>query len=119
VIVGDSMGEMLAYYGAADLVIMGGSLLAYGSQNLIEACAMGKPVILGPSTYNFEEAAASAIACGAAVRVADAREAVRMAAALDRDRERLVRMGENARAFVAAHRGAIDRLTAWLDGLAP
>src|SRR5260221_588700 len=57
VVVGDTMGEMLAYYEAADVVIVGGSLLEFGGQNLIEACALGKPVILGPSTYNFEEAA--------------------------------------------------------------
>ena len=43
------MGEMLAYYAAADVVLMGGSFLDYGSQNLIEACALGKPVIVGPA----------------------------------------------------------------------
>ena len=53
VVLGDSMGEMLAYYAAADVVLMGGSFLAHGSQNLIEPCALGKPVVVGPSTYNF------------------------------------------------------------------
>src|SRR5688572_26087049 len=114
VLVGDSMGEMLAYYAAADIVIMGGSLLAFGSQNLIEACALGKPVIVGPSTYNFEEAAASAIAAGAALRVSDARQAIEAASALAADGERRARMGESAQAFVAAHRGAVDRLADWL-----
>jgi 3-deoxy-D-manno-octulosonic-acid transferase len=115
VVVGDSMGEMLAYYAAADVAIMGGSLLAYGSQNLIEPCALGKPVIVGPHTYNFEEAAEGAIHAGAALRVRDAREALAAAAELSRDTARRERMGENARAFVAAHRGAVDRLMAWLD----
>ena len=114
VVVGDSMGEMLAYYAAADIVIMGGSLLAFGSQNLIEACALAKPVIVGPSTFNFEEAAASAIAAGAALRVGDAREAIEAARALTADGERRARMGEAARAFVAAHRGAVERLAGWL-----
>ena len=68
VVVGDSMGEMLAYYAAGDVVLMGGSFLPYGSQNLIEACALGRPVIVGPHTYNFEEASESAIAAGAASR---------------------------------------------------
>lgn len=115
VVVGDSMGEMLAYYAAADVAIMGGSLLPYGSQNLIEPCALGKPVIVGPHTYNFEEAAEEAIHAGAALRVRDAHEALAAAAELSRDTARRERMGESARAFVAAHRGAVDRLMTWLD----
>ncbi len=115
VLVGDSMGEMLAYYAAADIVLMGGSFLPYGSQNLIEPCALGRPVIVGPSTYNFEEAAESAIAAGAALRVGDVRDAVRAACALSADEARRRAMGERAREFVAAHRGAVDRLMAWIE----
>ena len=58
VLIGDSMGEMLAYYAAADLAIMGGSLLAYGSQNLIEPCAVGKPVMNRRRVADQIEAAA-------------------------------------------------------------
>jgi 3-deoxy-D-manno-octulosonic-acid transferase len=119
VMIGDSMGEMLAYYAAADVVLMGGSLLAFGSQNLIEPCALGKPVILGPSTYNFEEAADQAIGAGAALRVADARAAVAAAMELTRDAARRESMGEKGRAFVEAHRGAVDRLVAWLAAMLP
>jgi 3-deoxy-D-manno-octulosonic-acid transferase len=119
VAIGDSMGEMLAYYAAADVVLMGGSILAYGSQNLIEPCALGKPVIVGPSTFNFEEAADGAIAAGAAVRVPDAPAAMAAALAISHDAPRREAMGEAARAFVAAHRGAVARLTAWLEPLLP
>ena len=119
VLIGDSMGEMPAYYAGADVVVMGGSLLPYGSQNLIEACALGKPVIVGPHTYNFEEAAEGAIHAGGALRVRDAREALAAAAELSGDAARRQRMGENARAFVAAHRGAVDRLMAWLGAKLP
>jgi 3-deoxy-D-manno-octulosonic-acid transferase len=114
VLVGDSMGEMLAYYAAADVVIMGGSLLPFGSQNLIEACALGRPVIVGPSTFNFQEASEGAIAAGAALAVGDAAAALEAAVRLTADGERRARMGENARAFVAAHRGAVERLMSWL-----
>ena len=114
VVIGDSMGEMLAYYEAADVVIVGGSLLPFGSQNLIEACALGKPVIMGPSTFNFEEAAAGALAAGAALRVADARDAIRAARELTAYESRRIEMGAKARDFVAAHRGAVDRLVEWL-----
>lgn len=115
VMIGDSMGEMVAYYAAADIVIMGGSLLAFGSQNLIEPCAVGKPVILGPSTFNFEEAADQAIGAQAALRVPDAAAAVTAAMELSRDAARRRAMGGRGLAFVAAHRGAIDRLMAWLE----
>jgi len=119
VVIGDSMGEMLAYYACADVVIMGGSLLPFGSQNLIEACALGKPVIVGPHTYNFEEAAESAIHAGAARRVGNAQAALDFAAELTRDGARRREMGEKALAFVAAHRGAVPRLTAWLEATLP
>jgi len=114
VVIGDSMGEMLAYYEAADVVIVGGSLLPFGSQNLIAACALGKPVIVGPSTFNFEEAAAGALAAGAALRVADADGAIRAARELTANESRRIAMGTNARDFVAAHRGAVDRLVDWI-----
>ena len=114
VMVGDSMGEMLAYYAAADVVLMGGSFLDYGSQNLIEPCALGKPVIVGPSTFNFEQAAEGAIAAGAAVRVPGARAALALAAAIQADPARRAAMGEQGSAFVAAHRGAVERLERWI-----
>ena len=119
VVVGDSMGEMLAYYAAADVVLMGGSFLDYGSQNLIEPAALGKPVIVGPSTFNFEQAADGAIASGAALRVADARAALAAASAITGDASRREAMGEKALAFVAEHRGAVSRLMAWLAATLP
>jgi 3-deoxy-D-manno-octulosonic-acid transferase len=113
VVIGDSMGEMLAYYEAGDVVVMGGSLLPFGGQNLIEPCALGRPVIVGPHTYNFSEAAEGAIAAGAARRVADAEEALRAASAIGR--EDRADMGARASAFVAAHRGAVMRLVDWIE----
>ena len=115
VVIGDSMGEMFAYYAAGDVVIMGGSLLEFGGQNLIEACALGRPVIVGPHTYNFSEASKSAIAAGAAVRVRDAREALAAAAAISGDAVRREAMGARALEFVAAHRGAVARLMQWIE----
>lgn len=74
VLIGDSMGELFAYYAACDAAFIGGSLLDYGCQNLIEACAVGVPVLIGPSTYNFAEAAQAALAAGAARQIHDADE---------------------------------------------
>jgi 3-deoxy-D-manno-octulosonic-acid transferase len=117
VLVGDSIGEMLAYYVACDVVIMGGSLLPFGGQNLIEPCAVGRPVIVGPHTYNFADVAKGAISAGAALRVRDAYEAMQVAALLASDAERREAMGRKALEFVAAHRGAVARIVEWIDAL--
>ncbi|MEN9902433.1 MAG: 3-deoxy-D-manno-octulosonic acid transferase [Pseudomonadota bacterium] len=66
---GDSMGEMVAYYSLADVAVIGGTLLPFGGQNLIEAAACGTPLIIGPHTYNFSAAANVAEQTGAATRI--------------------------------------------------
>jgi 3-deoxy-D-manno-octulosonic-acid transferase len=113
-LLGDSMGEMLAYYAAADVVLIGGSLKPYGGQNLIEACAMGRPVIFGPHTFNFESAAEAALAQGAGLRARDEREAVTMALDLLAQPARRADMGRLALEFAQSNRGALRRLASWL-----
>jgi 3-deoxy-D-manno-octulosonic-acid transferase len=110
VLLGDSMGEMFAYYTFCDLAFVGGSLLPFGAQNLIEPCSVGKPVLLGPSTYNFAEAAEQAIKAGAALAVANAQELVLKANELLQDRAQLGRMGRAGIDFTRAHRGATERV---------
>lgn len=107
---GDSLGEMFAYYVAADCALIGGSLLPYGGQNLIEACAVGCPVILGPHTENFKQAAEDAIAHGAALRVDDAAAWSVQAACLMQDESARLRMGEAGKKFAAAHKGAAAKV---------
>jgi 3-deoxy-D-manno-octulosonic-acid transferase len=114
---GDSMGEMTAYYAAADVAFIGGSLLPYGAQNLIEACAVGAPILIGPSTFNFAQAAAEAIAAGAAVQVTDADALVREAARLLADAATRKTMSEAGRRFCDAHRGATGRTMAIVERL--
>lgn len=118
---GDSVGEMPMYYGMSDLVLMGGTFGPHGGQNLIEAAACGCPILLGPSTENFAEAAEAAIGAGAALPVPD------LAAALDgavrwigpgvTQREDAARA---ALGLCAEHRGAASRMAtgvlAALDG---
>ncbi|BAL26060.1 lipid IV(A) 3-deoxy-D-manno-octulosonic acid transferase [Azoarcus sp. KH32C] len=106
---GDSMGEMFAYYAAADVVLMGGSWLPFGGQNLIEACAVGTPVILGPHTYNFSLVAEQAVAAGTALREDDVESGMRAALALLREPARRAAMGRAGLAFSASHRGATAR----------
>ncbi|MFM8233045.1 MAG: 3-deoxy-D-manno-octulosonic acid transferase [Candidatus Methylopumilus sp.] len=68
-ILGDSMGEMYSYYSLANIALMGGTILSYGGQNLIESMAMKVPVILGPHTYNFYNVSNEAIRLGAGIRI--------------------------------------------------
>ena len=109
VLLGDSMGEMFAYYAACDAAFIGGSLLPLGGQNLIEACALGKPVLIGPHTFNFALATEEAIAAGGALCVQDANELVSKARELLVDAPARAAMGERARAFASHHRGATAR----------
>jgi 3-deoxy-D-manno-octulosonic-acid transferase len=110
VLLGDTLGEMYFYYAACDVALLGGSFLPYGAQNLIEACALGKPVIVGPSTYNFAEAADAAVTAGAALRAADFKEALKMALQLARDVDRRRAMAQAGLAFTESYRGATQRV---------
>lgn len=106
---GDSMGEMPAYYACADVGLLGGSFAPLGGQNLIEAAACGCPLVLGPSTFNFAEAAEQGLAAGAAWRVADFDEACTFVLeALQGDRLPASRVA--ALTFAASHQGAAARM---------
>lgn len=109
VLLGDSMGEMFAYYAACDVAFVGGSLLPLGGQNLIEPCALGKPVLVGPHTFNFELVTEEAIAAGAALRVADAQQLVVESLKLLGSEAQSAAMGAAASSFAGHHRGATAR----------
>jgi len=117
VLLGDTMGEMGAYYAAADLAFIGGSLLPLGGQNLIEACAVGVPVLIGPHVFNFTQATADATAAGAALQVADPADLARALRELFLDKARRIAMGAAAAAFAARHRGATARTVDVLSAL--
>lgn len=114
VLLGDSMGEMQAWYASADVAVMGGSLLPFGSQNLIEANAAGCPVVLGPSVYNFQQAAEASILFSASIQVQNPRDAIPAALGLAADPGRRGAMSEAGVAFAQAHRGALERTMAAL-----
>jgi len=112
ILIGDSMGEMFAFYASADIAFIGGSLLDFGSQNLIEAAACGTPILIGPSTRNFADAACAAVACGAAQAIRDADDLVRQVNALLANADHRRQMGAAGRAFAERHRGATARTLA-------
>jgi 3-deoxy-D-manno-octulosonic-acid transferase len=106
VVLGDSMGEMFAYYAAADLAFIGGSILPYGGQNLIEACAVGTPVLFGPHMFNFAEASRLAVLAKAAIQVPDVAKLATEAQKLFQNPDELLRMRHNCAKFVNSNRGA-------------
>lgn len=108
IVLGDSMGEMFAYYAACDVAFIGGSLLPFGGQNLIEACAVGKPVLIGPHTYNFAQATELAVACGAAMQIAHADDLVHQLNNLLHDDAGLERMGKAGLHFVSDNQGVTE-----------
>ncbi len=106
---GDSMGEMSAYFAMCDLAIVGGSFENLGGQNFIEAAALGKPVLLGPHTFNFAEATALGLAEGAVMQVANAEAALNEARKLLDNPARCKAMSEAALRFAGAHKGATQK----------
>lgn len=116
---GDSLGEMALYYGLSDVALLGGSFAPLGGHNLIESAACGCPIILGPSTFNFAQAAEGALAAGAAWRAPDWEDALAQVRQLLAAPERLREAAERATAFASAHRGAATRMASAIVGLLP
>lgn len=109
VVLGDTMGEMFTYYATCDVALIGGSLLPFGGQNLIEACAMHKPVILGQHTYNFNWAAEQAVKHGAATRV-ELSNLSPVLRTIIKDKALQQKMGELAFEFSRSAAGASERV---------
>jgi 3-deoxy-D-manno-octulosonic-acid transferase len=113
----DTIGELERVYALADLVFVGGSLVAHGGQNMLEPAAQGKAVLFGPHVDNFEQEAALLLAAGAARGVADERELERELARLAADPAERARMGDAGLAAVAAQRGATQLTLEALEAL--
>ena len=107
---GDSMREMALYYGAAQVALLGGSFAPLGGHNLIEAAACGCPLVMGPSTFNFSEAAELSLVAGASLHADDMNAAVELALELLRAPHRRHQLSTNALRFAAQHRGAAVRM---------
>ncbi|MBC7786539.1 MAG: lipid IV(A) 3-deoxy-D-manno-octulosonic acid transferase [Methylophilaceae bacterium] len=121
ILLGDTMGELFTYYAACDVAFIGGSLLPLGGQNIIEACAMAKPVLIGPHTYNFSNATELAINSGAALLVEDVADlAVKLKYLLSDTNasfERRANMSKAALEFTRNETGATQRAMALLSSV--
>ena len=116
VVLGDTLGEMPFFYAASDVAIVAGSFAPHGGQNLIEACAMGTPVIVGPFARNFADAVQGAVAAGAAIQIQrselvdPALRAVATALNWLKEPEALSERGRLGREWVGLHTGATSRI---------
>jgi 3-deoxy-D-manno-octulosonic-acid transferase len=117
IVLGDTLGEMPFYFGAASVSLLGGSFEPFGGQNLIEACACASPVIVGPHIYNFKQAAELALKAGAAQRLPTLSEAVDMGHALALNRVEQAQMAKAAQGFSLEHQGAVARCVALVQPL--
>ncbi len=112
---GDTLGDMPLYYALSDVALLGGSFEKLGGQNLIEAAACGCPVVMGPHTFNFAEAAELAEAAGAALRVADMAGAVQVALEMLSQTDMQQAAASAGLKFAASHRGATAQTLAALQ----
>jgi 3-deoxy-D-manno-octulosonic-acid transferase len=113
----DTLGELMAFFAAADIAFVGGSLQAIGGHNVLEPAALGVPALVGPHTFNFQEITALLVEAGAVQRVADA---AALAAAVDkafRDPAAAQAQGAAGRVRIAGERGALARTMDLLDPL--
>jgi len=105
----NSIGELLAFYAAADVAFVGGSLCDVGGHNVLEPAALGLPSLVGPHTFNFAEPTRRLKAAEALVQVADAGQAEAALLALLENGTRRRAMGQAARLEVQALSGALAR----------
>jgi 3-deoxy-D-manno-octulosonic-acid transferase len=110
VFLGDTMGELRKFYGLAEVVFVGRSLVPMGGSDVMEAAGLGKPVLVGPHTDNFTEAVGLLLESGGCEVVRDAAETAEAVSRLLRSNDERKRMGDAARRTVESRRGATDRI---------
>ena len=117
VMLGDTMGELMMFYAAADVAFVAGSLVPIGGHNLLEPASLGRPVLTGPHNFNSEAVAELLLEAGAARIVKDTEQIAHAVAGLLGNAEARASMGAAGRAVLDANRGALDRLLRLVDPL--
>ena len=115
VLLGDTMGELMVFFGACDVAFVGGSLVATGGHNMIEPAAWGVPVLSGPHLFNFTEASQLLLAADGMLVCHDVDDLAEQCIALLGNKDRRQEMGNAARLVAEANRGALDKLMSVID----
>jgi len=116
ILIGDSMGEMMSYFSISDIAFIGGSLSNNGGQNMLEAASLSKPIIFGPSVFNFEEISKRLLDDGSAIQVSSAEELMRTISELLLDNEKRKLIGQSAKTTFENNRGAVAKV---FEAIAP
>ena len=117
VLLGDTMGELMMFYAAADVAFVAGSLVPIGGHNLLEPASLGLPVLTGPHNFNGEEIAQLLLDAAAARVVTDSSQLAHGVTGLFGDAGRRAAMGAAGKAALDANRGALDRLLTLIEPL--
>jgi 3-deoxy-D-manno-octulosonic-acid transferase len=115
----DTIGELSAVWGLADIAFVGGSFAPRGGQNMIEPAGYGAAVVFGPGVWNFQDTVDHLLACGGAVQVATPDELTTTIGRLLGDAAGRAELGAAARRFVQGQHGATARTVELLDRLLP
>jgi 3-deoxy-D-manno-octulosonic-acid transferase len=115
ILLGDSMGELMTFFGACDIAFVGGSLVTNGGHNMIEPAAWGKPTLSGLSVFNFAEVSRLLAEAGGLSLVEDAAALADATIELIENPEQALQMGQQAQRVAEANRGALERLLTVVD----
>ncbi len=110
VLVGDTMGELLALLGSSDIAFIAGSLVPVGGHNIIEPAAWGLPILTGPHLFNFTEASQLLLAENAMKVVENSKQLGDTIVELSENKALRKAMGDRARDVAISNRGALDKL---------
>ncbi len=115
ILLGDTMGELMLFFGVCDIAFVAGSLVPVGGHNMIEPAAWGVPVLTGPHLFNFAEASRLLLAAEGMAICENASEINGAVCRLLSDQLQAEAMGEAAKAVAEQNRGALDRVLALLE----
>ncbi len=106
----DVLGQLPAYYAAADIAFVGGSLVPIGGHNLLEPACLGLPIICGNYLFNFSEIASLLANVDALIKVADAEQLSLKVLELFGDGNQRYNMGQRAKQVVLENQGSINKI---------
>jgi 3-deoxy-D-manno-octulosonic-acid transferase len=109
VVILDTIGDLAAVYGIADIAFVGGSMIRHGGHNPLEPAQFGVPVVMGPSYENFRDVVGKMRAANAICIVGNVEELEGVMAGMLKDREAAKAMGERGRQVFEAQQGATGR----------
>lgn len=113
----DGIGELRKFYGAAVVAFVGGSLIPHGGQNVLEAAAVGVPVIFGPYMMNFDEISRNLLAAGGGVQIDTPDLLAEWVARFLQEPSLALDYGHKGKSFVENNRGALDQVVTLIDDL--